>query len=429
VSDTWNLDLSASAVGIQAGVNAGDSTTDIDLFDVNGDRYPDSVTSGGVQSSDGIGSFSGRQQVDMGFGDVRSTANASLRFGLSSCVAGQLINLSNSGSETKMHVSTDVVSATTDYGVSSTRVDFLDLNGDGLLDHVARKPSDSGIHVRLNLGYGFGKEILCSSSSWQRNEIPARFLAFEPTGGVASYASPVIKTALGAIGAIAGESVTSTKALRFSDTQTNNLSVGIPGQTFGAGGGPNASLTRSIVDLVDLNGDGLPDQMMRAPDEAPTQFRVKLNLGDHFGPEAICSIPTWRLSAAVVADVHVQLHREDLRPDRRDPLLDVGQGFRDLGMLFDQLGDVGEILLALGGSSARLLGRRQFEDDEVRRRGDAQAQPGLDVDHLGVRDGVGDPDVLRRELHGRALGAGPRSRSAPIIAGRQAPLVDEPGQL
>jgi hypothetical protein len=60
----------------------------------------------------------------------------------------------------------------------------------------------------------------------------------------------------------------------------------------------------------------------------------------------------------VIADVHVQLHREDLRPDRRDPLLDIGQGFRDLGMLLDELGDVGEILLALGGSSARLLGRR-----------------------------------------------------------------------
>ena len=42
-SDTWNLALSATAAVINAGLNCGDTTTNVDFFDVNGDRLPDSV--------------------------------------------------------------------------------------------------------------------------------------------------------------------------------------------------------------------------------------------------------------------------------------------------------------------------------------------------------------------------------------------------
>jgi len=294
VSDTWNVDLQATVVGLNAGINAGDSTTDIDLLDLNGDRFPDSVTSGGVQFNDGVGAFTGRAPIDMGFDDVRSTTNASLRFGIDLGVIGQLINLANSRSKTAKHVSTSVASASTDYGVSSTRVDFADVNGDGLLDHVARHPDDPGLRVRLNLGYGFSKEILWSGPAWQRGEIPASFLTFS-SGNIASDAIS------GALGVVPGNP-TSTNAVRFQDSQTNNLSVGTPGQTFGAGGGPNASLTRQIVDLIDLNGDGLPDQVMRAPDEDKRIFRVKLNRGDHFGPETQWSIPDWTVDNSLPAE-------------------------------------------------------------------------------------------------------------------------------
>jgi RHS repeat-associated protein len=294
VSDTWNLDLQATAVGVNAAVNAGDSTTDVDLFDVNGDRFPDSVTAGGVQLSDGVGSFGPRLPLDMGFGDVRSTKNASLRFGFDLGVIGQLINLSDSHSESSKSVSTSVASASTDYGVSSTRVDFVDVNGDGLVDHVEQSPGEPGVSVRLNLGHGFSQPVLWRASGWQRGEIPASFLTFN-AGGIAS---DVIS---GALGVVPGDP-TSTNALRFGDSQTNNLSVGVPGQTFGAGGGPTATLTRRIVDLVDLNGDGLPDQMMRAPDEDRRTFRVKLNMGDHFGPETTLSIPDWEVDDRLPAE-------------------------------------------------------------------------------------------------------------------------------
>jgi RHS repeat-associated protein len=293
ISDTWNLDLQATAVGLNAAVNAGDATTDIDLFDLNGDRYPDSVSAGTVQYNDGQGAFSARTPIDMGFGDLRSTNNASLRFGVDLGAIGQLINLSNSRSETSKTVSTSVASASTDYGVSSTRTDFVDVNGDGLPDHVRRAPDDAGLRVRLNLGYGFSKEVLWSGPSWQRGTIPASFLTF----GSGNIGSDLITDAL----SVVPGDPTSTNAVRLSDSQTNNLSVGIPGETFGAGGGPNASLTRKIVDFVDVNGDGLPDQLMRAPDEPKTRFRVKLNLGDHFGPETLLTIPDWTVDNSLPA--------------------------------------------------------------------------------------------------------------------------------
>jgi RHS repeat-associated protein len=308
VADTWNFDLSANATVIEAGVNAGDSTTDIDLIDLNGDRYPDSVTAGGVQYNDGVGAFSQRMPIDMSFpqsespagGDVRSTVNASLRLGLGFNFIGQLINLANSGSKTKEEVSTDVASASTDYGVSSTRVDFIDMNGDGLPDRVAQRPGDPGVRVRLNLGYGFSQEILWNSNPWQEGEIPASILSFAPNSAPVTYGTPLIEGAMSAIGGLAGNDVTSTDALRFSDTQTNNLSVGVPGSVFGAGGGPSATLNRTIVDFIDINGDGLPDQVMRAPNDSdPTLFHVKLNRGDHFDVETPWSIPSWEVSTAL----------------------------------------------------------------------------------------------------------------------------------
>jgi len=222
VSDTWNVDLQATAVGLNAGVNAGDSTTDIDLLDLNGDRYPDSVTSGGVQFNDGVGSFSGRTPLNLGFDDVRSTTNASLRFGIDLGVIGQLINLANSHSKTAKHVSTSVASASTDYGVSSTRVDFVDVNGDGLPDHVARHPDDPGLRVRLNLGYGFSNEILWGGPAWERGEIPASFLTFS-SGNIASDAIS------GALGAVPGDP-TSTNAVRFQDSQTTISASARPGR-------------------------------------------------------------------------------------------------------------------------------------------------------------------------------------------------------
>jgi len=293
VSDTWNVELEAHAVVVTAAINAGDSTTDIDLFDLNGDRYPDSVAAGSVQYNDGVGTFTSRQGVNMGFDDVRSTSNASMRLAVDLSAIGDLINMATSRSKTSKTVPTAAVSGATNYGVSSTRTDFIDVNGDGLLDHVSRKPGTT-LLVRLNLGYGFSKEIDWAGGAWQLEQVPASFLS-----GSETILSGVIEEALGAV---PGD-VTNTSAVRWGDTQTNDLSIGVSaGDVFGAGGGPNATLTRKIVDYIDLNGDGLPDQIMRSPDEAKDVFRVKLNLGDHFGSETQWSIPNWTVDNSLPSE-------------------------------------------------------------------------------------------------------------------------------
>src|SRR4029079_16925528 len=73
-SDTWNLDLEVTAAVVNADLNTGDSTTNIDFFDVNGDGLPDSVTQDQVQFNQGVvdpltgqGAFADRESVPMGF--------------------------------------------------------------------------------------------------------------------------------------------------------------------------------------------------------------------------------------------------------------------------------------------------------------------------------------------------------------------------
>jgi RHS repeat-associated protein len=292
ISDTWNVDLHASVVGASVGVNGGDSTTDVDLFDLNGDRYPDSVTSGAISYNDGRTGFSARQGIDMGFDDVRSTENASLRFGIDLSSDNKLINLASSKSKTSRTVATAAISGSTDYGVSSTRVDFIDVNGDGLVDHVKQSPGDddADLRVRLNLGYGFSKEIAWTNPHWSQSKVAASLLGFN-VGFVTD-----------ALGLVPGNPP-ATDTVRLADTQTNSASIGGGGETFGAGGGPTVTLTRKLVDIVDLNGDGLPDEVFKVPGETDGAgnllFRVKLNMGDQFGPETAWAVPPWLVDTSL----------------------------------------------------------------------------------------------------------------------------------
>ena len=169
IADTWNVDVNAGVSGFTAAGNGGDATTQVDFFDVNGDRFPDSITSGGVQFNDGTGTFSARQAVNAGFGDLRRTVNASLQAGLSvSSSDRQLINETDGEGNTKRLSSTSSLSGSVDYGVSSTRVDFADVNGDGLPDHI-RQDNATNLTVKLNLGYGFSNEVVWAApANWSQ---------------------------------------------------------------------------------------------------------------------------------------------------------------------------------------------------------------------------------------------------------------------
>jgi RHS repeat-associated protein len=305
VSDTWNLNLSANASNATAGLNGGDATTQVDFFDFNGDRFPDSITHGGIQLNngdrDGERRFLARQPVDLSIGggstEIRRIQNVSLQAGATVSSAGsrQLINEVYGDGETKKISTTAALSGSADWGVSSTRIDFVDVNGDGLIDHVREEPNDtSQLKVRLNLGYGFSNEV-----SWLRTGTTTGW-----TQGNATVTAgwPELFDALDAVGVDPGTilnqvpvlSPSSTNVVRLQDTGTLSAVIGTSVGPIGGGGGPTYSVTRTWVDMIDVNGDGLPDQVLKKPGDP--QLRVKLNMGDRFAPEQPWSLPAWTTS-------------------------------------------------------------------------------------------------------------------------------------
>jgi RHS repeat-associated protein len=296
VSDTWNVNVTAGAGIISGGVNGGDSTGQVDFLDFNGDHFPDSITFGGVQYNDGVQSFSPRYGVDMKTeegtsneaNEIRRILNASVQAGITvgDSNSRQLINEAKGRGETKKVSATEAVSGSADYGVSSTRIDFVDVNGDGLPDHVRQEPNDSALRVRLNLGYGFSNEIQWSTSAWSVANV-------SPTTGWLNIG----EVASDALNNFVPGTPASTNVVRMQDTGTSGLSVGVQYGDIGGGGGPSYSVTRNWVDLMDVNGDGLPDQVMKVPGDAT--LHVKLNMGDHFGTEQAWSLPAWQASTGI----------------------------------------------------------------------------------------------------------------------------------
>ena len=266
IAETWNFNLGASVVGLGVDASTGDTTSVTDFFDVNGDHFADSIFADGVRYNDGQG-LGPKFPVDFGFDNPRTIEHRGLR--ARAGVDGSLITVTDTAGETKSLVSTGF-NVGTEYSMSATQVDFVDMNGDGLPDHVESRPGEGGIRVRLNLGYKFGKEILWPSADWSGHSFGTR----------ADIVRGVFGDAIG------------SEVVRLHDTGSNSVGVGADVGIVGGGGGVVFTSARALVELIDLNGDGLPDQVMKVPDETGT-LRVKLNLGNGFGPEERWRIPTW----------------------------------------------------------------------------------------------------------------------------------------
>src|SRR5262249_6588386 len=88
-----------------------------------------------------------------------------------------------------------------------------------------------------------------------------------------------------------------------SDTSANSAGLGGGGGFFEAGTSKSDTLVRYLVDMIDVNGDNLPDWVMRQPGDACGQagsagcLRVKLNLGFGFDTEKQILLPAWPADA------------------------------------------------------------------------------------------------------------------------------------
>jgi len=120
---------------------------------------------------------------------------------------------------------------------SHTWADLVDINGDGLPDRVMRRTGSPYTNwvVQLNTGSGFAPAV-----SW---------------GGLDSQG-------------------------KTSDTSWNNISALSPNS--------NNSGDRTYVDFFDINGDGLPDRVMRRLNDPWDRFVVQLNKGPF--PDLLCVV-------------------------------------------------------------------------------------------------------------------------------------------
>ncbi|WP_394821480.1 SpvB/TcaC N-terminal domain-containing protein [Pendulispora albinea] len=285
-STTWNVGYDANIVVAGAGASHGQSNGDHDFFDFNGDRYPDAVSLDGVvQFNDGqiknglgggflapvgvpnLGSLDTLRRVNHGSANVRTDAVGKL---LAHVVGGD-------GGLLKSMLQGFAVGA--DYGQSATSHEWTDINGDALPDFVFRDPSSPNhFTVRLNYGYRLGNAIPWTAEGWQNGKIvPA---AFDEVSG------SILESVAETFGAIRG-----ANGVRLQDS--GSVSAGINAVV--AGGGVTYNVSRTLVDMTDVTGDGLPDQVMLRPGE--NALRVRQNLGDRFdGNEVIWNVPSWGIS-------------------------------------------------------------------------------------------------------------------------------------
>ncbi|WP_437631897.1 SpvB/TcaC N-terminal domain-containing protein [Sorangium sp. So ce854] len=255
-------------------VTTGTTESKLELIDLNGDGRPDAVTQGGVRvQTCGGGRCDGQQPGEYGdltiegAGDFRVIESASARFGFGfGSAASSVAEKIKASGKTKAVLSV-LPSLGKSWGTSQTVRDLLDVNGDGLPDKVR---SEGGVlHVRLNLGYRFADE-----RAWA---------ALDPGGDPFEPLPDVEGDPLTALSRV--WSAAQLASVRVQDNTTNSLQVGYAG----IGGGIAHTVSRTLADFVDLNGDGLPDRVTKQPGQ--DYYRVRLNLGDGFGPEERWSAP------------------------------------------------------------------------------------------------------------------------------------------
>jgi RHS repeat-associated protein len=280
LTKTGNLGLSGGVPGFTGGFDKGTSHTTVELMDMNGDRFPDSVTSGGIRFNTGSAFEATRSTPPLPLGDPRSISHFSLHVGAS---ANGLVAVTDGSGDSKGYMGVGVGLA---YGIAATTVDLIDVNGDGLPDQVS-SDGNGNLKVSLNFGKRFSAPTTWAGNPWDFQTVSSRqeLAQFFGQGFDAD-------------------------SVRFEDTSSNNGGLNLGGQTedigFGAGTSKNNTMIRRLVDTVDVNGDGLLDLVMRTPGmvcqggSTPAGtgcMRVKLNLGDHFDVERQVPLPLFPTGA------------------------------------------------------------------------------------------------------------------------------------
>jgi len=272
------ISTSAGFAGLGGTVTSGDSNTYEDVIDLNGDRYPDHLYDNGVTKyTNPDGSLGGKTTVSSAvtsastkvraIHNIAASLNASAKVGLGGRSPElQSFDMSIPGERfiapsTFPHSIS--VGANGSAGYQIVMKDFVDLNGDGLLDIIYVKGDiaavdfaknmfgikDAQVYVKYNLGYSFSDA--------------------EKLDGVDYFRRTASGSGLTEVGSW-------------------NVGYAIKASGFGASAGVNSSVNATEFDLIDINGDGLPDRVAKAVKlddlkcEDGVRMIVQFNTGNGF---------------------------------------------------------------------------------------------------------------------------------------------------
>lgn len=240
--------------------NSGTSDGELEFIDINGDHRPDSVRVDGVQYQvDADHTFTAATPMPFAWGSLRRVHTDTTRAGFSLGSAASVLANDNSGGGRHEATAPSIPSFGISTSTARTEVDLTDINGDGLVDHVYLHDDGAGrylIDYQLNLGYRLG-----DVSSMELTSVGPNDHDLSRSAGV-------------------------------HRSVTTSLQFGYAG----IGGGPAMTHNEVRSRMLDINGDGLTDRVIKVPTD--TFFRVQLNLGDHFDIARPWSVASWPFGVA-----------------------------------------------------------------------------------------------------------------------------------
>lgn len=225
-----------------------------DYFDLNGDRYPDIMTEDFIQRTTGSGGLLEAIELQNGMvhqiGEVNteSSGNNASVSGIYGNPGDNESDASSTGNNKNKFFKFGgvAVSVSGSYSSGSSRVDVLwtDVNGDGLSDQLLliEEPNGSrSLKTKLNLGRDNIDDL---ETDW---------------------GNPILNTKL---------------------SQTIGLGAGIKvgeGNSFAGGVSIGVGKNHTLAKLIDLNGDGLKDQLINA--EIIDKYEIYYNTGNGFASQ------------------------------------------------------------------------------------------------------------------------------------------------
>jgi|GEM_PF-426062 len=255
--------------------SSGSTTNEIEILDLNGDRYPDFISQNNTQITNQSGAL--QNGMITAFAETGQTYNSSNGISTSGSVTisnsnnTQAVPAGNRNSANAANVQKDAVksgstptSSNMAIGINSNAsfnlndddatMAWIDMNGDGLPDRV----TNAG-QFNMNMGYRIQKELI-NSQEIRKGE-------GKDFGGGASLSGSGDKT-----NAIGKTKYFGSISVGYSLSRTEN---------------------KVLSALQDINGDGLPDIIT-----GTNPMRVKLNKGFSFDEEIDLGVNNWDMDCS-----------------------------------------------------------------------------------------------------------------------------------